>query len=87
MPPAVLLDSDDTFAVVLVANVSAEDCFVVDHLSVFAERFETLLDESRANFCGDLFGVKNVGVDFDDFDQVSSGMFEGLEMADFDFHG
>jgi hypothetical protein len=84
---AVLSDGDDAFAVEFVTNVSAEDGFVVDHASVFAERFDAVVDEGRTDFCGDLFGGLGVGVDLDDFEQVSVWAFESLEVADLDFHG
>jgi len=84
---AVLSDGDDTFASNLMARVSAENGLVVDHLSVFAERLEAMLDEGCADLGGDLFGVEGLSVDFDDFQQSSAGAFEVLNVADFNFHG
>lgn len=82
-----LLDGDDTFAVGLVANMTAKDGFVVNHLRVLSERLKSMLDEGRADFCCDLLGVLKVGFDFNDFDQVPAGAVESLDMTDFNLHG
>jgi len=82
-----LLDGDDTFAVGLVANMTAEDGLIVNRLSVLSERLESMLDESCADLGGDLLGAHGTGVNFNDVDEISAGLGESLEMTDFNLHG